>query len=78
MDRSGGTTEIKVTWPHKVVFTSAGKPASYQDISIPQFVHEYMIIMEDEEVAINERMASHLKEQMSDAELYGCEWTASG
>ena len=30
-----------------------------------------MIIMEGEEVAIKERMTSHLKELMSDADLYG-------
>ena len=72
----GATPVInKVIWPHEIVYTSAGKPASYKDISIPQFVHRYMIIMEGDGMAIKERMASHLKELMSDAELYGCEWT---
>ena len=47
MDRTGVTTVIhKVAWTHEVVYTSAGKSASYQDNSIPQFVHGYMIIME--------------------------------
>ena len=28
----------KVTWPNEVVYTSAGKSTSYQDISVPPFV----------------------------------------
>ena len=39
----------KVTWPHKTVYTSAGKTAAYQDISIPLFVQGYLIIMDSEE-----------------------------
>ena len=40
MDRTGATIILrKITWPHEVVYTSADKPASYQDMSVPQFVH---------------------------------------
>ena len=40
MDRTGATTVINnVTWPHEVVNNSDGKPASYQDIFVPQFVY---------------------------------------
>ena len=36
INRTGASTVIhKVTWPHKVVYASEGKPASYQDLSIP-------------------------------------------
>lgn len=59
----------------KVVYTVAGKPAAYQDISIPLFVEGYLVIMKGEEGAIRQRMASHLKELMSDAEVYGWEHT---
>ena len=32
MDRTGATTiPKKITWPHEDVYTSAGKPTSYQD-----------------------------------------------
>ena len=34
VDRTGATTMI-----NKVMYTSAGKPASYQDISAPLFVY---------------------------------------
>ena len=46
-----------------------------QDISIPQFVHGYMIVMECQDMALKERMASHLKELLLDVELYGWEYT---
>ena len=47
MDQTGATAVVnKVTWPHEVVYTSARKPASYQNITIPQFVHGYLILME--------------------------------
>ena len=32
----------RVTWPHKVVYTVAWKPAAYQDMSIVWFVQGYM------------------------------------
>ena len=28
----------KVTWPHKVVYTKARKPAAYQNMSLPLFM----------------------------------------
>ena len=61
----------KVTWPHEVVYTSVNKPATYEDISIPLFVQGYIITMEGEEGPIRQKMATHLNELMSDAELYG-------
>ena len=52
--KSGMATTVtnKVTWPHEVVYTSAWKQAFYMDISLPQFVQIYMIVMEGEAVAI--------------------------
>ena len=68
MDRTGATTVInKVTWPHEVVYTSDGKPASYQDISVHRFVYEYLIVMDSEEANIKVKMAAHLKDLMSRA-----------
>ena len=62
MHRTWATTVVrKVTWPYGVVYFSADKPASYQDISIPPFVQGYMIIMESEDSTIRHRMAAHLK-----------------
>ena len=65
----------KVTWPHDVVYTTAGKPAAYQNISIHLFIQGYMIIIEGEEWVIRERVASHLLELMSDAKLCGWDCT---
>ena len=43
----------KVTWPHEVVYTSEGKPATYQDLSIPRsiplFIQGYLIIIDTKE-----------------------------
>ena len=69
MDRTT-TTLKKITWPHEVVYISACKPASYQDISVPQFVYGYLLLMDSEEADIRVHMASHLKSLMADAQLY--------
>ena len=60
-----------MTWLHEVVHTVAGKPAVYDDISMPLFVQGYLIVMEDEKEAVRDQMASHLQDLMSDSELYG-------
>ena len=53
MDRSGVTTVLnKITYPHVVVYTLASKSTSYQDISVPQFVYRYLLVMDSEEDAI--------------------------
>ena len=76
MDRTGATMVVRqLPWPHKLVYTVVRKSEAYQDISIPLFVQGYLVIMEGEEGAIRQRMASHLEELMSDAELYGWECT---
>ena len=46
-------------WPHEVVYTVAGTAAVY-DISMPLFVHGYLIMMQGEE-AVRAQMTSHLK-----------------
>ena len=76
MDRTGATTVInKVTWPYEVVYTSDGKPSSYQDISVPQFVHGYMIVVDSEETDIKVTMAAYTNDLRSDAQLYSWERT---
>ena len=56
----------KITWPHKVVYSLKVKPTAYEDLSIPLFVKGYLIIMKREEVAIKDKMATHLEELMVD------------
>ena len=76
MDRTGASTVLNnITWPHEVVYSLAGKPASYQDMSVPQFVYEYLLVMDREEADIRVKMAPHLKGLMSDAQLYGWDRT---
>ena len=47
----------------------AGKLAAYQDISIPFFVQRYLIVRRSEEGPIRQKMVTHLKDLMSDAQL---------
>ena len=50
MDQTEAATVLrKVTWPQEVMYGTARKSASCQDISIPQFVQGYLFIMEGEE-----------------------------
>ena len=62
MDRMGATMVIKnITWPHKVVYSSTGKPTAYKDLSVAAFVHGYL----------RDITAQHLEELMSDCDIYG-------
>ena len=75
MDRTSATTTLKkITWPHEVVYTLAGKPASYQDMAVLQLACGYLLVM-NSEMAIRVQMVSHLKALMSNAQLYGWERT---
>ena len=66
IDRTGASMVLhKVAWPHEIVYTSEGKPAAYQDLSIPLFVQGYLIIMVTEEGLI--------QDLMSHTQLYGWE-----
>ena len=67
MDRAGATTTLKKT--------SAGKPASYQDMTVLLFIYGYLLVMDSEEEDIRVQMTSYLKSLMSDAQLYGWEFT---
>ena len=60
-------------WPHKAVYILAGKPASYEELSIPHFVKGYLIIMRGAKEAVRATMASHFEDLMGDAELSGWE-----
>ena len=65
----------KVTWPNEVVYTPDGNPTAYQDILIPLFIKLYLIVMDTEEGLIRQKVASHLKDLISDAQVYGWDWT---
>ena len=62
----------KVVWPHKVVYTATGKPAEYDDISIPLFISRYLTVMAMEKPSVCLLMAQHLQDLTGDTVLY--EW----
>ena len=60
-----------ISWPHEVVGpTLAGKPASYEGLSIPLFVQGYR---NSEKEAVRAKIATHLDKLMGDADLDGWE-----
>ena len=61
----------RLTWTHKVVYTTDGKASVYDDISISLFVKGYLVVMEGEKEVVRAQMPSHLKDLMSDSEFYG-------
>ena len=56
---------------HEMVYTSEGKPASYQELTIPIFVQGFLITMELEEGPVKKLLSKHLQNLMSDAQWYG-------
>ncbi len=65
-------SDVKVTvqWPHEVIYTSEGSPTDYDQLSIPQFVRGFTIIMMRAKPAITALMGDVLAEIMEDAETY--------
>ena len=62
IERTGASMVIHVTWPHKMVYTLEGKHGSYRYLSIPLFVHGFLIIMESEEGPVKELMSTNLQD----------------
>ena len=60
----------RVKWPHEMVFTSQGHAPVYVDMSLVLFSNEYLAIVAEESVAIQEYMVSHLQELFEDVEVY--------
>ena len=58
---------------HELIYTAAGKPLAYEELSIPHFVQGHLIVMRGKKETITAKMASHLEELMGDSELYGWE-----
>ena len=59
-----------ITWHHEVVYSSTGKPVTYKDLSVPVFVHGYLIVMATVDTKSRDIIAQHLEDLMSDCDLY--------
>ena len=35
----------KVTWPHKLVYSTRGQPPAYEELSVPLFLSGYLAII---------------------------------
>ena len=60
-----------ITWPHEFMYTVAGQPAVYKELSITVFMSGHLLVMETSKQALKPIMAKHLKEIVADAEVYG-------
>ena len=61
----------KVTCPHELMYTAAGQPAVYEDLSMIVVVSGYLAVMETVMHAWKPIMAKHPMELMADEEVYG-------
>ena len=63
----------KVIWPEEMVYTTMGKPAEYDGLTIPLIFRGYLVVMVVEKTSVHPLMIQHLQDLMSDVELYGWE-----
>ena len=66
----------QITWPHELVYGADGKPAIYEELTLPLFISEYLSVLDTLKSRGESMILKHLKELMVDAELYG--YTVSG
>ena len=62
-----------VTWQNEVVYAADGKPAVYDEISVPFFIQSYLIDMEAVKESVRTQMSAHLTDLMLDSQLCGWE-----
>ena len=60
-----------MTRPNEAVYVADGMPAVYDEMLMPLFIQGYVIVMEEEKVSVRTQMSTHLKDLMSDSQLYG-------
>ena len=58
-----------VTWPHRVIYSSTGKPATYKELSVSAFVQEYLVVIATVDTKTKDIMAKYLEDLMSDCDL---------
>ena len=61
LDKTGVTMVVhNITWPHEVVYSSSGKLAVYQELSVPTFVQGYLLVMSGLNTKTRDIMANYL------------------
>ena len=60
----------QIMWPHEHIYTPAGLPAVYEDLSPMLFVCGYFEVLAMVNDDTKELMLSHLQELMADGEAY--------
>ena len=60
----------RAIWPHHHIFTPAGQPAKYADISLPQFALGYAVTMNQQKDNMRDLMSAHFIRLMRDADKH--------
>ena len=63
----------RINWPHELMYTSGGKPAVYEQVSMPLFMSGYLCVLDRVKSGEKQIMLKHLKELMADASTYALE-----
>ena len=61
----------KVTWHHELTYSTWVQLHAYENLSVHRFVSGYLAVIDTAKPTQKPLMMKHLKELMSDAELYG-------
>ena len=59
-----------IEWPHFYIYRRDSKPVTCDSLSMSEFVHGYLVIMETQSEQVRTSMNTHLKELMADASTY--------
>ena len=61
----------QIMWPHKLIYTPAGLPSVYENLSLMLFVNGYLEVLATVNEDTKGLMLSHLQELMTDEKAYG-------
>ncbi len=62
--------KINIIWPHEFIYDDQGNPAKFDDLSIPQFVNGFLLMIGEAKPTIAPHMTAILQEAMEDAQRH--------
>jgi hypothetical protein len=65
--------KVKAQWPHHEIFLAGGKPAKYNDLTLPMFCRGYTSKMNSQNSHLRNLMSEHLIRLMKDADKHDWE-----
>jgi len=62
--------KVEITWPHELIYDDEGNACRFDVLTVPQFVHGFLLITAQAKTAIAPHMTAVLQEAMEDAQRY--------